>query len=178
MRTHKNLPDHLLPYTLNNKSTLEYMGNQQGSPASIHQQQKLAAPVSTSSSPRRIRDNKARVMELESQIQEMKVLKADNEKGFHERIDAMAKDNVEKSDARKAQYLAEVDAQRHRNEESRADNDQKIHELNAANQSELAAMRDANQAEMDAAREKNAQGTAAHEACRGAASQILYNRVI
>merc|ERR1740131_724463 len=79
-------------------------------------------------------------------------------------MDVIAQENVEKSDARKVQYNAEVNAQRQRNEESRADNAQKVDELSTVNQSELKAMRDVNQAEMDAVRGKNAKGVAEHKA--------------
>merc|ERR1712013_173493 len=107
---------------------------------------------------------KESVKRLQEQISDLKQLKADNEKGHTERMDATAKDNLEKTDARQAQYDAESDAQRHRNADGKATNAKKITDLSTANESKMAAMRVGNEAEIVEMRRLGAKGHAEHSA--------------
>merc|ERR1712013_656390 len=90
-----------------------------------------------------------------------------NKKGHTESMDAMAKDNLEKTDERKAQYDAESDAQRHRNVDGKAMNAMKIRDLRAANEKKSAAMRVDNEAEIVEMRRLGAEGDAEHSAWMG-----------
>merc|ERR1712013_734017 len=87
-----------------------------------------------------------------------------NKKGHTESMDAMAKDNLEKTDERKAQYDAESDAQRHCNADGKAMNAMKIRDLRAANEKKSAAMRVDNEAEIVEMRRLGAKGDAEHSA--------------
>merc|ERR1712013_812301 len=108
--------------------------------------------------------DKDSVKKLTEQLQDMKLLKADNKKGHTESMDALAKDNLEKTDERKAQYDAESDAQRHRNADGQAMNAMKIRDLRAANEKKSAAMRVDNEAEIVEMRRLGANGDAEHSA--------------
>jgi len=104
------------------------------------------------------------IKKLRGQIEDMKQLKVDNQKGHAERMDVMAKDNLKKKDACRAQYNAETAAQGHRNADSKAANAKKVSDLSLANKSKIDAQRIANEAEVVVIRQRNRQGSDEHDA--------------
>jgi len=118
--------------------------------------QSIASPTVSS--------DKVAVKKLQAQIEEMELLKADNKKGHNERMDALAKSNLEKRGARHAQYDAESEAQRHRNADSKASNVKKVSDLSSANESKMTAQRNCNKSEVIEMRRKKGQRDDEHTA--------------
>jgi len=87
-------------------------------------------------------------LNTQGQIEQMKHLTKDNERQHTERVDAVAKDRLEKRDARKALYDAESEAQLHRNADSKTANAKKVSDLRSANENKMNAQRIANEAEV------------------------------
>merc|ERR1719334_958752 len=104
------------------------------------------------------------VRKLQSQIEDMKRLKADNRKGHTERMDAMAASNLTQKEARKAEYKAESEAQNHYTENSKTANAKKVTDLRSANQSKMITQRGVNEAEVIEMRRQNGQSSDEHDA--------------
>merc|ERR1712013_702452 len=84
--------------------------------------------------------DKESVKRLQEQISDMKQLKANNEKGHTERMDATAKDNLEKTDARQAQYEAEIVEMRRLGAKGHAEHSAWMDRLRAQNEKKMAKM--------------------------------------
>jgi len=101
---------------------------------------------------------------LQTQIEDMKQIKANNEKSHGERMDAMSKSNLKQKDTRQALYDSESEAQRHRNADNEAANAKKVSDLSCANENKMAAQRNANESEVVEMHSHNEQGRDEHNA--------------